>query len=67
VLKGKVARILRDKGFGFIKAEDGKEYFFHRSGIVGGGRFDTLKEFDSVEFDDQSGPKGLRAERVVIE
>ena len=31
-----------DKGFGFIAAADGTEYFFHQSGCVG-TRFDDLR------------------------
>lgn len=33
---GIISRYFTDKGFGFIKGEDGKEYFFHRSTMIGG-------------------------------
>jgi len=36
-----------DKGFGFIAAADGTEYFFHQSGCVG-TRFDDLREGQRV-------------------
>ena len=52
-----------DKGFGFVKDETGKEYFFHRSAVYGEG-LEDLREGDSVEFDVGEGPKGPRAENV---
>ncbi len=33
-MKGKVARVLDLKGFGFIRGEDGTEYFFHRDDLI---------------------------------
>jgi len=37
---GTIKKLVSDRGFGFIKAEDGQEYFFHRSGTE--GDFDGL-------------------------
>jgi cold shock protein len=54
---------LTDKGFGFIAAADGIEYFFHQSGIQG-ARYDELREGQSVTFSVGQGPKGPRAENV---
>lgn len=51
-----------DKGFGFIAAADGTEYF-HQSGCVG-TRFDDLREGQRVSFTVGHGPKGPRAENV---
>jgi cold shock protein len=45
-----------DKGFGFIAAADGREYFFHQSGCVG-TRFDDLREGQRVSFTVGQGPK----------
>jgi CspA family cold shock protein len=55
-----------DKGFGFIAAADGTEYFFHQSGCVG-TRFDDLREGQRVSFTVGQGPKGPRAENVKAE
>ncbi|MEO8898769.1 MAG: cold shock domain-containing protein, partial [Candidatus Dormibacter sp.] len=30
---GTIKKVQSDRGFGFITAEDGQEYFFHRSGL----------------------------------
>jgi len=60
---GKVKRLVMEKGFGFIVGSDGKDYFFHRSGVKDNG-FDKLLEKDEVTFDVTMGDKGPRAENV---
>lgn len=62
-LKGSIKRIVRDRGFGFISAEDGTDVFFHRSALDG-IRFEELQEGSSVEFESEQGPKGPRAANV---
>ena len=59
---GTIKRIT-DKGFGFIAASDGTEYFFHQSAVTG-TRFDELREGQRVTFTPGQGPKGPRAEGV---
>jgi CspA family cold shock protein len=54
---------LTDKGFGFIVANDGTEYFFHQSACIG-TRFNDLREGQVVTFTVGQGPKGPRAENV---
>jgi CspA family cold shock protein len=54
---------LTDKGFGFIAASDGNEYFFHQSACAD-VRFDELREGQAVTFEKGQGPKGPRAENV---
>jgi len=61
--KGRIKKMVRERGFGFIRGEDGKEVFFHRSGL-NGGEYDTLSEGDVVEYVVQEGPRGPRAEGV---
>lgn len=65
-MTGKVQRIIADKGFGFIAAADGKEYFFHSSAVAG-TTFDSLYAGQAVTFDVGQGPKGPRAENVKVE
>jgi cold shock protein len=56
-------KTMTGKGFGFIAATDGKEYFFHQSACTGVS-FDSLREGQNVSFDVGQGPKGPRAENV---
>lgn len=53
-----------DKGFGFIKPDDGgKDVFFHAQNVVD-GLFDELQENAKVVFDIEQGPKGPAATNV---
>lgn len=61
-LNGTIKR-LNTKGFGFIAATDGNEYFFHSSACTQ-GRFEDLREGQAVTFDRGQGPKGPRGENV---
>jgi cold shock protein len=61
---GKVKWFNDQKGFGFISAEENaKDVFVHHSVIEGEG-FHTLQDGESVEYDAEDGPKGLKALRV---
>ena len=55
---------LTDKGFGFIEGEKG-DIFFHHSAIQDED-YDNLREGQKVEYEEGRGPKGPRAENVVI-
>ena len=61
--RGKIKKMVRDHGFGFIRGDDGKEVFFHRSGL-NSSEYDGLNEGDTVEYVVQEGPRGARAEHV---
>jgi CspA family cold shock protein len=62
---GKIKRLVGDKGFGFIAADDGTEYFFHQS-ACSGMSFDELREGQDVTFDVGHGAKGPRGENVKL-
>lgn len=64
-MKGTIKRIIRERGFGFITAEDGSEVFFHRSAL-GDVDFDTLEESNNVEFDVEAGDRGPRAVNLKV-
>jgi CspA family cold shock protein len=55
---------LTDKGFGFIEGEKG-DIFFHHSAVQDVA-YDNLREGQKVEYDEGRGPKGPRAENVVV-
>ena len=52
------------KGFGFIEVEDAEDVFVHYTSIQGDG-YRNLEEGQQVEFEVETGPKGLQAANVV--
>jgi CspA family cold shock protein len=62
-MNGTIKRLVSDKGFGFVLAEDGNEYFFHQSACAD-SRFDDLREGQALTFEKGQGPKGPRAENI---
>jgi CspA family cold shock protein len=63
---GTIKRIVRDRGFGFLRDEGGQDWFFHRSGVTG-GEFDKLAEGQRVSFEEEPSPKGPRATNIRTE
>lgn len=61
---GTIKKVAHDRGFGFIAADDGQEYFFHRSGLESSLDFDRLTGGEAVTFQVEASPKGPRAGRV---
>jgi cold shock protein len=61
---GTVKKIVADRGFGFITAEDGQEYFFHRSGLDSSLNFENLTGDERVSFEIERSDKGPRAGQV---
>ena len=55
-----------DKGYGFIKPDDGgKDLFVHHTAIGGRG-FKSLAEGAKVEYEEEQGPKGPNAVNVRV-
>ena len=63
-MTGTVKKLVADRGFGFITAEDGSEYFFHRSGVDSSLVFEDLVIGGPVNFDVERSDKGPRAGHV---
>ena len=51
-MNGTIKRLVSDKGFGFILADDGNEYFFHNSACTG-TRFDDLTRYQISQVERQ--------------
>ncbi|HEY8737810.1 MAG TPA: cold shock domain-containing protein [Candidatus Dormibacteraeota bacterium] len=62
-MSGTIKNLNADRGFGFITAEDGNDYFFHRSAAED---FDRLDSGAKVSFDTEPSPKGPRAKNVRV-
>jgi CspA family cold shock protein len=61
---GKVKWFNDQKGFGFISTDlDAKDVFVHHSVIESPG-FRTLQDGETVEYEAEDGPKGLKATKV---
>jgi CspA family cold shock protein len=64
---GRIKKIVKDKGFGFIVPDDGSdEVFFHRSRLAPKVEFDDLREGDEVEFQVTKGEKGPQANGLKV-
>jgi CspA family cold shock protein len=64
MLTGSVKKVVFERGFGFISADDGQEYFFHRSGLDSSLDFERLAAGERVSFDVERSDKGPRARQV---
>ena len=60
--QGTIKKLIAEKGFGFIKGDNG-EIFFHHSSLIG-TTIEALQEGQAVEFEEGRGPKGPRAVNV---
>lgn len=60
--EGRIKKIIHDRGFGFVRADDGNEIFFHRTELS--IDFDSLQEGQQVEFEVVDSPKGPRARNL---
>jgi len=66
-LTGKIRKICPDKGFGFIGAAEGNDYFFHFTDLLPGLDFEKIDVGQEVDFEVKTRPsndKGGSAQRV---
>ena len=62
---GQIKRLVRDRGFGFIRPEGASEDIFFHSSAVSGVLFDQLNEGQSVEFEREPDPRDPKRSRAV--
>ncbi len=62
---GKIKKVVRERGFGFISDTDGRELFFHQSSLVDVG-IDAVDSEQSVEFEVEDSEKGPRAINIRV-
>lgn len=63
---GRIVRLFKEEGYGFIQSSEGDEIYMHRN-AVDGGRFDMLSEGDEVRYviHEGEGEKGPQASIVI--
>lgn len=62
--EGTVARIIADKGFGFIKRDGQEKDLFFHSNELQNVKIEELREGDKVTFEVGDSPKGPNAVNV---
>lgn len=64
-MKGIITNVFLDKGFAFVRGEDGVSRFIHAKAVAK-GMFDTLQKGKNVEFTPEIGDRGPRAVDVQV-
>lgn len=64
--QGVVKWFNEQKGYGFIKMDNGEEVFVHKSNLKNTGPRRTLYENQRVSFEIEKGPKGNKAINVEV-
>lgn len=65
LLEGRVTKLFRPEGYGFLETPDGREIYFHRNSVLGPG-FDHLTIGTAVRFAEEQGEEGPQASTVHI-
>ena len=62
-MKGTVKNFNKEKGYGFIRAEDNRDYFFHYSALIMDD-YKPAEKGENVEFEIEESDRGPRAKNV---
>jgi CspA family cold shock protein len=65
-MTGTIKNINVERGFGFIRAADGTDRFFHYTALRGGTKLSMLSAGMPVTFDHEQSERGPRAVNVEI-
>ena len=60
-MEGTISSFLPGKGYGFLRGDDGRDYFVHRNDVI---EPRAVVEGQRVVFEESATPKGYRARRV---
>ena len=58
---GRIKKVVRERGFGFVQRDDGQEYFFHLTDLESGLGWEHLEEGHAVTFDIRRDPMSGKA------
>jgi len=61
--RGRVLRVFRKEGYGFLESTDGREIYFNSASVLNDA-FDRLRPGDEVRFAEGQGEKGPQASTV---
>lgn len=64
-MQGKVKMFNKEKGYGFITLEDGRDVFFHYSQLQMDG-FKTVESGELVDFEVTDSERGLQAVEITV-
>ncbi len=62
---GRVAKLMKEEGYGFIDSFDGTEVYFHRNSVLHDA-FDSLEVGHEVRFAEEMGEEGPQASSVAL-
>ena len=70
-MTGTIIRVFPNKGYAFVRGEDGYTRFLHASQVVPERDFDTMHEGQQVEYEPADDPRvnrgnGLRAKNARV-
>lgn len=63
--RGKIAKLFRERDYGFVETADGREVYFHRNAVLGED-FDKLTLGTEVSFVEELGEKGSQASTLHV-
>lgn len=65
-MDGTITTFISEKGYGFIKGEDGKDYYFRREFFANREQYADILDGNAVAFEPFATPKGYQAKKCVM-